>query len=295
MAIASRELAVKQLSLAFAGGTVEASATAHTVPGGTAIVATADMAGLDAGRLTAMLGAEAGTIAGRLDGGAALEMTGDTLKDALAESHGSAVLVMTEGSVARALLERASTNLAALFRTKKGAAPIKCLLGVIDLAGGVGAISPLRLRTAAATLIGGGQIDLRRGRLDVTIRSDPASTGALALDIPFRVSGPLARPHVEPLIGASPSWLKPPPGTDPLRDLPPKLRELAARCGALRRIVAGGRQHRATRSVVASGRQRFAQQTARARTHRSKLRAIRTSSRESRTDTDSREREEKKP
>jgi hypothetical protein len=157
-------------------------------------------------------------------------MTGDTVKDALAESRGSAVLVMTEGSVARALLERASTNLAAFFRTKKGAAPIKCLLGVIDLAGGVGAISPLRLRTAAGTLIGGGQLDLRRGRLDVTIRSDPASTGALALDIPFRISGPLARPHLEPLIGASPSWLDPPAGTDPLRALPENLRRIAEEC-----------------------------------------------------------------
>jgi uncharacterized protein involved in outer membrane biogenesis len=229
-AIASSAVSVKQLAFTFASGRVDASATAHTAPAGTEITATAHVAGLDADELAPLLRAGAGTITGRVDGGLELETTGETLKDALDASRGSAVLVMTEGSVARSLLERASTNLAALFRKEKGAAPIRCLLGVAAVSGGVGAISPLRLRTSEGSFVGGGQLDLRQGRLDLTIKSDPASTGALALDIPFRISGSLAQPRVEPLIAASPTWLDPPPGTDPLRALPPDLRRLAQQC-----------------------------------------------------------------
>ena len=229
-AIASGEAALQQLTFAFAGGTVDASATAHTVPAGTAIEASANVREFDVGRLAALLGAAPGTVAGRLEGGAQLAMTGATVKDALDTSRGAAVLVMTQGSVARALLERASANLAALFRKEKGAAPIDCALGVVAVSGGVGAIAPLRLQTTKGTFIGGGQLDLRRDRLDLTIKPDPASTGALALDIPFRISGPFSRLRLEPLIGASPSWLDPPPGTDPLRALPQNLRKFAEQC-----------------------------------------------------------------
>ena len=46
--------------------------------------------------------------------------------------------------------------------------------------------------------MGGGTIDLSKNTLDLTIRSDPKSTGFFALDIPIRISGALASPNAGP-------------------------------------------------------------------------------------------------
>ena len=136
---------------------------------------------------------------------------------------------MSQGKIARALLERAATDLRSLFRKGEGSAPIKCLLGILDLRNGLGKISPLRLQTNEASLIGGGQVDLLRDRLDLTVKSDAASTGFLALDVPFRISGDFATLSVQTAIGASTAWLDAPAGNMSVRVLPPNLQQLAER------------------------------------------------------------------
>jgi uncharacterized protein involved in outer membrane biogenesis len=233
-AITADQVALEQLAFAVAGGTVDASATATTVPAGGRVVATAGFTGIDAGRVSEMLGADAGQFAGKVEGGAVLEMSGQTVRDALKASRGSAVLGMTQGSVARALLERAATDLRSFFRKGEGSASIKCVLGIIDLRNGLGRVSPLRLQTNEATLIGGGQLDLLRDRLDLTIKSEASSTGFLALDVPFRVSGDFAALSVRPAIGISTAGLDASAGNPPARELPPKLQELAGRNPCLR-------------------------------------------------------------
>jgi AsmA family protein len=228
-AIAAGTLSVKQLAFAFAGGTVDASGTANTVPTGSHIAATAGFSGIDAGRVSEILGADAGQIAGKVEGGAALEMSGATVREALKASRGSAVFAMTQGSIARTLLERAATDLRLLLRKGEGSVPITCLLGIIDLRNGLGTISPLRLQTNEATLIGRGQLDLLRDRLDLTIKSAPASTGFLALDVPFRISGDFAALTVRPAIGVSAAWLDAPAKNSSELALPPTLQQLAER------------------------------------------------------------------
>jgi uncharacterized protein involved in outer membrane biogenesis len=227
--IVAGRIALSQLNFAVAGGTVEGSGTAQTAASGTHVNGTVGFSGVDAGRISESLGAQAGQFAGKIDGGLILEMTGETVKDALKASRGHAALAMTQGSVARALLERASTDLRSLFRTDEGAARIGCLLGVIDLRNGVGTISPLRLQTQNTTLIGGGQMDLLADHLDVTIKSEAASTGFFALDVPFRVSGNFAGLSVQPVIASSAAWLDAPARNNPAHELPPKLQLLAAR------------------------------------------------------------------
>ena len=61
------------------------------------------------------------------------EMTGVTVKEALKASRGHAVLAMKEGRIARALLEKISTDLRSLFRKNENLARISCLLGIIDM------------------------------------------------------------------------------------------------------------------------------------------------------------------
>jgi hypothetical protein len=85
-----------------------------------------------------------------------------------------------------------------LFRKGEGMSAVKCLLGIATVKNGVAQISPLILRTPEATLTGGGTIDLAKNNLDLTIRSDPKSTGFVALDIPIRISGALDAPKAAP-------------------------------------------------------------------------------------------------
>jgi len=226
--IAAGDITVSQLAFAFADGKVDLSGTAHALPVGSRVTVNASASGTDAGRISEMLGAEAGQIMGKLDGAAALEMTGATLGDALRASRGHAVLAMAQGSVARALVERASVDLRSFFRKGEGTVRLDCLLGVIDLRNGVGTISPLKLRTQEASLIGAGKVDLPGKRLDLTIKAEPHSTGLFALDVPFRVSGEFAALKVQPEIAGSTAWLDAAARNNPAPELPPKLQQLVA-------------------------------------------------------------------
>jgi uncharacterized protein involved in outer membrane biogenesis len=225
--LASGEATVSQLAFAFAGGTVEASGSAHNAASGSRIVASAAVSGADASQLATMLGAESGQIAGKINGRVTLDMTGETVKDALKVSRGHAVLAMAKGRIARALLEKMSTDLRSLFRKDAASAQISCLLGVIDLQDGRGTISPFRLQTPGAIIIGGGEVDFQRQRLDLTIKSLSASTGIFALDIPLHVSGSFAHLSVAPAIGSSARWLDATARDNPAHELPPGLQQLA--------------------------------------------------------------------
>jgi len=227
--LASGEVTVSQLTFAFAGGTVEASGSAHSAAAGSHVVADAAVSGVDASQIAGMLGAEAGQIAGKINGRAALDMTGETVMDAVKTSRGHAVLAMAEGRIARAVLEKAATDLRSLFRKNESSAQISCLLGVIDLRDGQGTISPLRLQTPGTTLIGGGQVDFLKKRLDMTVKSVSASTGVFALDIPLHISGDFGHLSVQPAIGSSAAWLDAPARNKPAHELPPDLQQLADR------------------------------------------------------------------
>ena len=226
-ALAPGEVTVSQVTFAFASGRVDASGSAHTAAPGSHVVANAKVSGADASQIAGMLGAEAGVITGKINGRATLDMTGETVKEALKTSRGHAVLAMVDGRIAHAWLEKASTDLRSLFRKDESSAQISCLLGVIDLQDGLGAISPFRLDTPRTALIGGGQVDFLGERLDMTIKSEAASTGIFALDIPLHVSGSFQHLSVEPAIGSSARWLDGPARNNPAHQLPPDLQQLA--------------------------------------------------------------------
>ena len=100
-------------------------------------------------------------------------------------------------------MEKLSTNLLNIFRGGEGTVPVVCLLSVADMRNGVAQLSPIRLRSNAGTLIGGGQVDFRAKRLDITIQSESATTGFFALDIPIRISGSFANPAIDPHFGSA--------------------------------------------------------------------------------------------
>jgi uncharacterized protein involved in outer membrane biogenesis len=189
---------IDSIRFAMAGATFEANGTAKSDGKATRLHVNAGLPGADLGDLLKTFGAETQEIAGQISARVVLDATGSTLGDILAHGEGSAVFTMIDGKVSRDVLEKASADLRTIFRKGEGMSAVKCLLGIATVKNGVAQVSPLILRTSEATLTGGGTIDLAKNKLDLTIRSDPKSTGFFALDLPIRISGALDAPSAAP-------------------------------------------------------------------------------------------------
>jgi uncharacterized protein involved in outer membrane biogenesis len=189
---------LQDLSLQLFGGKLNALATAQTMEGRTRFNGETTLSGADAAQLASLTRIAAGQVSGRIDGGLAASATGTTMTEMVKASRAQLLFVMTRGQVSRGLIERASVDLRTLFRQPEGVTRVTCLLGLVDIEGGSGRIGPLRLRTHEGTVNGAGRVDLLSNRLDLTLASDPSSTGFLALDVPIRVSGNIDRLQVSP-------------------------------------------------------------------------------------------------
>jgi uncharacterized protein YhdP len=221
-------LDIDSLQFAMAGSTFEANATAKSDGKATRLHVNAGLPGGNLSELLKTLGTTTDQIAGEVSARIALDAAGSTLGEALAHSNGTAVFAMVDGKVSRDALEKASADLRTVFRKGEGMSKVKCLLGIATVKNGVAQIQPLILRTPEATLTGGGTIDLLKNRVDLTIRSDPKSTGFFALDIPIRISGALDAP------GAAPDSKSKFETNLALPDLPKAIRQVAEHSGCLK-------------------------------------------------------------
>ncbi|MBS7791379.1 hypothetical protein KTR66_15360 [Roseococcus sp. SDR] len=176
-------------------------------------------------------------LSGRVEGRLAITAQGRSLNAAAREAQVSAVLLMSGGSIAREVIEMASTDIRSLFRTARGRTRLSCAIGVLDMKGGVGELAPLRLRSAQGMISGLATFDLNRHRLDLVIGSHRQTTGSFALDIPVRVSGSFEDPGVQPAqwSSAGRARLSAP---DHMAPIPPALRDYARRSPC---FFAGGR------------------------------------------------------
>jgi AsmA family protein len=223
--LAAGDVTLRGLAFALAGGTVSASGSLQA-GGHLALTAFLTKAAADA--VAQLVGSDGGEIRGRLDGGVTLDMTGKTLGAALKTSHGAAIMTMTDGDVARELLERVSADLRTIFRAGDGRVPVTCLLGVLTLKDGIGLLSPLRLELQEATLMGAGSIDFAGKRLDLRLQSDHDTTGFFALDVPIAVKGLFTALAVTPLMGADAHPLTATDGNAAMEALPAALHKLAS-------------------------------------------------------------------
>lgn len=193
-------LAVRTLSLAWLDGRITAEGALEAEDGSDSgrirAEATATSLGTEALRRLFSLGTL--PLSGQVDGRFLAAATGRTLNAALRAAQAAGVIRMEGGSVQRRLLELASTDLRTLFRAAEGNSRVTCVGAVLGLQGGVVTILPARLRAADGSVGGYGTVDLNRDRMDVLIASQAETTGALALDLPVRVSGPLGDPSAVP-------------------------------------------------------------------------------------------------
>jgi uncharacterized protein YhdP len=191
-------LDIDRIKFVMAGATFQANATAKSEGKATQLHVNAGLPGASLTELLKSFGAATNQIAGQISARIALDATASTLGEVLSHGQGSAVFAMIDGKVSRDVVEKASADLRTLFRKGEGMSSVRCLLGIATIENGVAQVSPLILRTPEATLTGGGTIDLGKSTLDLTIRSDPKSTGFFALDLPIRISGALDAPSAAP-------------------------------------------------------------------------------------------------
>jgi uncharacterized protein involved in outer membrane biogenesis len=184
-------------SLFRASGQIEAMAGPSHADSGR-VTANVDMTRMDVQVLRKLLAAGDVPLLGRIDGRALVDATGATLNQAARGARLSAVVAMESGSISRRIIELASTDARAMFRKATGMSPISCLVGVLDIRGGIGTLSPLRIRSADGTITGRGSFDIYRHQINITVASEARTTSLFALDVPVHVSGSFASPTIRP-------------------------------------------------------------------------------------------------
>lgn len=190
---------VDTLALAFGGANITATLHARAEPaGGARIDAAVALADSDLDAMRRALGIRALPLAGRVDGRLAVSGQGRTLNAAAHGARVSAVVGLRQGSIAREVIEMASTDVRLLFRTPKGNTPMTCLLGLVDMRAGIGDAAPIRIRAATGTITGLASFDLFRERVDLVIGSQRDTTNFFALDVPVRIAGSFGAPSIRP-------------------------------------------------------------------------------------------------
>lgn len=196
-------IVVEVFSLGTFGAAVKAQGRIEAGPGigaggGAKVEASVSVTGADVQVLRRALGFGSLPITGRMDGEVVVNAVAPTVNAAVRGARVSAVVAMRGGAVSKQVIEMASTDVRALFRTDRGTTPLGCVLAGLDMRAGVGTLAPLRVRAAEGTILGKATFDLYRRVFDLTIGSDAKSTGFFALDIPVRASGSFSAPVVSP-------------------------------------------------------------------------------------------------
>ena len=221
--LAPGALTIEKLGGRYAGGTLAIGGTVTNADKGAAVRIDGALDAADAGQLTGLLALGTVPLTGSVDVRLGIDAAGNSVAEAMRSVRGGLALSMLKGSIARDIVEKASTDVRLAFRTSDAVDPVSCLFGLVALRDGVGPIGPLRLRTPDGTIVGAGTIDLRRDAIDLTFATESATTSVFALDVPVRFAGAIEAPHLLPALGG------PKPGNPDLAALPPAVQDLARR------------------------------------------------------------------
>lgn len=229
---------VETFNLRAYGARIEASGTLEPSPRGGKIAAEVAMLDGNLDTLRRAFGMRSLPAQGPMEARIAVTAEGETMNAATRRANVSAVVSMRSGSIAREVIEMASTDIRALFRTAQGNTPLTCLLAVVDIHAGRGEAAPLRIRAGTGTISGLATFDLNRKQMDLVIGSQSETTSDFALDIPVRVNGSFADPSIAPARWSSEGRARLAAG-DRVAPLPPALRDFARQNPCYR---AGGRR-----------------------------------------------------
>jgi len=221
--VAPGQLSVEQIALDIAGGSARSKVTIANRDSKAAVDFDGSLTGVDAAKLSTLMGWGKMPIGGPITSRVTGSMTGATIIEAREANRIFGVLTMSGGTIDRQLVSLASTDVRSLFGGRTGSGKLNCLLVILNLQDGKGTIAPLRIKTSEGTITGGGSYDARRDYLDMTIGTQSATTSFFSLDVPVRISGPVTNFSVSPAFGGSRRLT----ATGKLDELPPDMQAFA--------------------------------------------------------------------
>lgn len=222
--LAPGTLSVDQLALDIAGGSAQSKVSIVNKGAEAAVDFEGALSGVDAAKLSKLMGWGQMPISGPITSHVSGTMTGATLAEARGANRIYGLITMDGGTIDRQLVSLASTDIRSLFG-RTGSGRLSCLLVVLDLRDGKGTIAPFKLRTSDGTITGGGSYDARNDFIDMTIGTQSSTTSFLSLDVPVRISGPVTDFNVAPAFGASARRLN---AAGNLGDLPQDMQTIAS-------------------------------------------------------------------
>jgi AsmA family protein len=118
----------------------------------------------------------------------------------MASLTGTTEVVMDEGRIASQYVELLAADLARRLMPGSGdeATKINCFVSRFDIKQGIATSTGLLFDTERMTVAGGGTVDLRQERLDLTINPEPKDASLVSLAVPLQVGGTLRSPTVAP-------------------------------------------------------------------------------------------------
>jgi uncharacterized protein involved in outer membrane biogenesis len=130
--------------------------------------------------------------------------TGDSVRAIMASLNGETEVVMDDGRIASRYIDMLASDLTKQLIPGGGSgeAKINCVVSRFDVKQGIATSKALLFDTDKMTVSGGGTIDLRTERLDMSIEPQPKEASIVSLAVPLKVSGTLSSPRVAPTTAA---------------------------------------------------------------------------------------------
>jgi len=128
----------------------------------------------------------------RLDG------RGDSVGALLGSSNGSIAAGMARGRVSEIAVWLVNLNGGELIPLLFGGdrpTPIRCAAAALDVRNGVGSLDTFVFDTEESRITGGGGVDLKNERIDITLRPEAKKAGLLSIRGPIHIQGPFNNVH----------------------------------------------------------------------------------------------------
>ena len=137
---------------------------------------------------------------GEVNGDAALSATGNSIASLFGSSNGEVKAVVSQGTISKFLLEAMGLNVGSVVMTEMFGdrqVQLNCAAADFEVAKGVMQTRTFVVDTTDATIYIGGNIDLGKERLALSIRPDSKGVRLISLRSPLYVNGTFKKPSVD--------------------------------------------------------------------------------------------------
>jgi len=137
---------------------------------------------------------------GQINGDFNITGKGNSVGRMLASSNGKVGLVVANGEISKMMMEKVGLHLwemLVLQVTGDKLVKLRCAVADFDVKEGIMHADALIFDTAVTTIVGTGNIDLGKEKLNLTLNQKTKSTSPVALRSPIYIRGSFAKPDVE--------------------------------------------------------------------------------------------------